>query len=62
MYNLELVNWFLSANNYMRIKGKDARVILNREIDDLPDGTYNGEEDRVKSPLLSHHSSEGYHP
>lgn len=60
MYNLELINWFLSANNYMKIRGKDVLTILNREIDDLPDGMFNGEEDSINSPLLSHLASAGY--
>lgn len=61
MYNLELINWFLSANNYMKIRDKDAPTIINREIDDLPDGMFNGKEDRINSPLLSHLASAGYH-
>lgn len=61
MYNLELVNWFLSANNYMKIRDTDAQAILNRELDDVPDGMFNGEEGSINSPLLSHLASAGYH-
>lgn len=61
MYKLELINWFLSANNYLKIRGRDAATILNREIDEVPDGMFNGKEDSINSPLLSHLASAGYH-
>jgi len=45
----------------MKIKGKDAPTILNREIDDLPDGMFNGQESSINSPILSHLASAGYY-
>lgn len=61
MYNLELVNWFLTANNYLKIRSKDAPFILNRGIDDISDGLFVGEKDSINSPLLSYLASAGYH-
>ena len=54
MYNLELINWFLSANNFLRVRSEEAPFILNRRIDDVPDGMYIGVESDINSPLLNH--------
>lgn len=61
MYNLELVNWFLSSNNFLRIDAQDATGILNRGIDDVPLGQYTGEETSINSPILRHLATAGYH-
>lgn len=61
MYYLELINWFLSANNFLRVRSEDAPFIINRSIEDVPDGMYIGVENGINSPLLNHLAAAGYY-
>lgn len=61
MYNLELVNWFLSANNYLKICEENASILLNRGIKNVPVGIYTGNRVTINSPLLHHLADAGYY-